>query len=184
MTPVVMPKSLKQAVGFQPRCLKRISESPAHSAVLIPGTSGTLPSPMVTISRGAYSGRNSRKRHTPLRSRGSREQRRFHHRSFNTWGLNISGPAATSSRPPQRGHFSSALVQLQPGGTTFVTASQIHSTSSVLQGQAQDGLHHEVQAAQFTERTFHERVLACLDSHDKRQALLSDIPASATPLRC
>src|SRR5215475_15659131 len=74
--PVVIPKSLKDPVGFIPRCLNDRRFILAYSADRGASQIGVLPSPIVTILASSASGRSSRKRQTPLWSMVLGEARR------------------------------------------------------------------------------------------------------------
>jgi hypothetical protein len=72
----VIPRSLKEAVGFSPSCLKPSSSMPAHRLRDARRYRRVAPSGWVTISEGAASSTPSRKRQTPLWSASVRGEAR------------------------------------------------------------------------------------------------------------
>src|ERR671934_2549694 len=78
----VMPRSLKEPVGFIPWCLAKRLSTPAAAALRGNSYRGVLPSRRVVISPVSTGGSSSRNRQTPLWSRTSRDSRRDRQVSF------------------------------------------------------------------------------------------------------
>src|SRR5258706_8459897 len=123
VTATVIPRSLKEPVGFAPSSFRLIESSPHHLATRSRRTSGVFPSGWVRISSSLTSGRtSSRKRHTPDDS-GTfpRVVRRASKILLSSDPRSVGGSYSSESSPPHFWH----CVLVSRAGSTVPHASQI-----------------------------------------------------------
>src|ERR1700722_12934543 len=110
----VMPVSLNEAVGFIPWCLARRFATPVARAQRGREYNDVLPSRRVMACSSGMCGSSSRKRQTPLWSRGSGEVRRLSHKNLSAAasGASATHPGKTNSRrSPQSAQRKSWLAE-------------------------------------------------------------------------